>query len=84
MTSKQLMTTSCGRPRLPGTSCLSVGRRHGEAIRIGRDIRVSIYQIGSDAVRLAIEAPPHVSVHREEIFEAIEAKQEKQAGSVPA
>ncbi len=43
-------------------------RRIGEEIRIGDDIRVRIIDIKGKQVRLGIEAPPEVIVHREEIY----------------
>ena len=43
-------------------------RRIGEEIRIGNDIRVRIVDIKGKQVRLGIEAPPEVIIHREEIF----------------
>ena len=43
-------------------------RRIGEEIRIGNDIRVKIVDIKGKQVRLGIEAPPDVIVHREEIY----------------
>jgi carbon storage regulator len=43
-------------------------RRIGEEIRIGDDIRVRIIDIKGKQVRLGIDAPPEVIVHREEIY----------------
>jgi carbon storage regulator len=43
-------------------------RRLGEEIRIGDDIRIKIIDIKGKQVRLGIEAPPEVIVHREEIY----------------
>jgi carbon storage regulator len=43
-------------------------RRIGEEIRIGDDIRVKIIDIKGKQVRLGIDAPPEVIVHREEIY----------------
>jgi carbon storage regulator len=43
-------------------------RRIGEEIRIGNDIRVRIVGIKGKQVRLGIEAPPEVIIHREEIY----------------
>jgi carbon storage regulator len=43
-------------------------RRIGEEIRIGNDIRVRIVDIKGKQVRLGIEAPPEVIIHREEIY----------------
>ena len=43
-------------------------RRVGEEIRIGDDIRVKIIDIKGKQVRLGIEAPPEVIIHRQEIY----------------
>ncbi len=46
-------------------------RRIGEEIRIGDDIRVRVIDIKGKQVRLGIEAPPDVIIHREEIYRRI-------------
>ncbi len=46
-------------------------RRIGEEIRIGDDIRLRIIDIKGKQVRLGIEAPPEVIIHREEIYRRI-------------
>ncbi len=43
-------------------------RRIGEEIRIGDNIRVRIIDIKGKQVRLGIDAPPEVIIHREEIY----------------
>jgi carbon storage regulator len=48
---------------------LVLSRRQSETIVIGDDIRVQVLEIAGGRVRLAIEAPSHVSVDREEIWE---------------
>lgn len=50
---------------------LVLSRFIGEAIIIGDTVRVVISDIRGDKVRLAIEAPKEVSVHREEIWKKI-------------
>jgi carbon storage regulator len=45
-----------------------LGRRIGEGIMIGHDIRVTILVVSGDKVRIGIEAPSDVQVHREEIY----------------
>ena len=50
---------------------LVLSRKLGEAIRIGSDVRVRIVALQGSQVRLAIEAPDAVAVHREEIYERI-------------
>ena len=49
---------------------LVLSRYMDESIRIG-DIKVTVVDIRGDKVRLGIEAPPEVAVHREEIYEQI-------------
>lgn len=54
---------------------LVVSRRTNERIRIGDDIVVTIVSVRGDKVRVGIEAPPNIDVHREEVAERIAAKQ---------
>lgn len=56
---------------------LVLSRKKDESIIIGDDIRITVIEVRGDKVRLGIEAPPHVSVHREEVWITIQkAKQE--------
>jgi carbon storage regulator len=55
---------------------LVLTRSKGESIRIG-DIQVTVAEIRGDRVRLAIEAPLDVPVHREEVWAAIQKEGEK-------
>ena len=57
---------------------LVLTRREGEALRIGADIYVRVVSTRGNRVRLAIDAPDGVTVHREEIFERI-AQQNREA-----
>lgn len=50
---------------------LIVSRRLGEAITVGSDIRVAVLAINGSQVRLGIEAPRIVEVHRQEIYDEI-------------
>lgn len=50
---------------------LVLSRRKGESIVIGDNIVVTIVDVRGDKIRIGIEAPPTVPVHREEIAEAI-------------
>ncbi len=54
---------------------LILTRRPGEAIVIGDDIKVTILGVANKQIRIGIEAPKEVSVHREEIYEKIHAKE---------
>ncbi len=51
---------------------LSLTRRPGESIVIGNNITVRVTAVHGNQVRLAIEAPRHIPVHREEIQRRIE------------
>lgn len=53
---------------------LVLSRRRDETIMIGDDIEISIVDIKGDTVRIGINAPRTVSVHRKEIYEAIRAE----------
>ena len=50
---------------------LVLTRRHGESVRIGQDIRVTVVASTGSQVRIAIEAPEEVGIFREEIFEQV-------------
>ena len=52
---------------------LVLSRKVGESIVIGDDVVVTILEIRGDLIRVGIDAPKHVKVHRSEVFEAIEA-----------
>jgi len=48
---------------------LVLSRKCNEQIRIGNDIIITLVEIRGDQVRIGIEAPPDVPVHREEIYQ---------------
>ena len=48
-------------------------RRRDDAIIIGDGIEVRVLRVGKDGVRLGITAPPHVPVHRREVYDQIRA-----------
>ncbi|MBD5653951.1 MAG: carbon storage regulator CsrA [Candidatus Eremiobacteraeota bacterium] len=50
---------------------LVLTRKPNQAIVIGDDIRIVVVSVDRDQVRLGIEAPRDVSVHRSEIYEEI-------------
>ena len=52
-------------------SRLVLTRKPGQAIRIGDDVRITATLSSSNQIRLAIEAPESVAVHREEVIERI-------------
>jgi carbon storage regulator len=52
---------------------LVLSRRIGESVVIGNDVVVTVLEVRGDIIRLGIDAPREVTVHRQEVFEAIEA-----------
>lgn len=50
---------------------LVLSRRRGEGVTIGPDIRVIVLGVRDGQVRLGIEAPQHVEVHRDEVYARI-------------
>jgi len=58
---------------------LVLSRQRDETIMIGDDVEITIVDIRGDKVRLGINAPRHIQVHRKEVYEAI--KRENQQAS---
>ena len=61
---------------------LILTRRIGETVMIGDDVTLTVLGVKGNQVRLGINAPKSVAVHREEIYERI--KREQPGGAVPA
>ena len=55
---------------------LILTRRVGETVMIGNDVTVTVLGVKGNQVRIGINAPKNVAVHREEIFERIEREQQ--------
>jgi carbon storage regulator len=60
---------------------LVLSRRAGESIMIGDDVVVTILEIRGDIVRVGIDAPRSVTVHREEVYRELEASNRAAAES---
>ena len=61
---------------------LILTRRIGEAVKIGDDIEVSVIGVKGNQVRLGINAPTDIAVHRQEIYDRIQ--QDNQYSDKPA
>lgn len=59
---------------------LVLSRKKDEKIVIGDNISIMVVEIRGDKVRLGIDAPRDVSVHRREVYEAIKRKESEQDG----
>lgn len=53
---------------------LILTRRVGESLMIGDDISVTLLEIKGNQARVGIEAPRNIAVHREEVYEKIQAQ----------
>ncbi|ASI36290.1 MULTISPECIES: carbon storage regulator CsrA [Exiguobacterium] len=51
---------------------LVLKRKTGEAIQIGDDIELTVLAIEGDQIKLGIDAPRHIDIHRKEIYLAIQ------------
>ena len=56
---------------------LVLSRHRDESIMIGDDVVVTIVDIRGDKVRLGIDAPQDIPVHRQEVYEAIQRENQK-------
>ena len=63
---------------------LILTRKLGESINIGEDIRISVLGIHGRQVRIGIDAPLDVVVHREEIYVKIQEENRKAQKSIPS
>ena len=53
---------------------LILTRRVGETVMVGDDVTVTVLGVKGSQVRVGINAPKHIAVHREEIYERIKAE----------
>lgn len=58
---------------------LVLTRKRDESIIIGDDIKVTIVEVRGDQVKIGIDAPRSIPVHREEIYQEIQAENRRAA-----
>lgn len=59
---------------------LVLSRQRDESIMIGDNIVLTVVDIRGDKVRLGIDAPKEIPVHRQEVYDAIQKEKELAAG----
>jgi carbon storage regulator len=62
---------------------LVLSRQRDESIIIGDNIVITVVDIRGDKVRLGINAPTEIPVHRQEVYEAIQRENQRAAGLDP-
>lgn len=62
---------------------LVLSRHRDESIMIGDDVVITVVDIRGDKVRLGIDAPQDIPVHREEVYAAIQRENRKAAAGQP-
>jgi carbon storage regulator len=60
---------------------LILTRKAGESIRINDNICITVIDVDGKNIKLGIEAPKSISIHREEVFLRIKEENQKAAGS---
>lgn len=55
---------------------LILTRKIGESLMVGDDVTISVLGVKGNQVRIGIDAPKHVQVHREEIYNRIQNEKE--------
>ena len=61
---------------------LVLTRRVGETIRIGDEVSIKVLEVQRGQIRLAIDAPRHIAIHREEIYQQVQEENRRAALAV--
>jgi len=62
---------------------LVLSRKKNEQIMIGEDVIITIVDVRADKVRIGIQAPAHVPVHRHEVYLALQQDDASTTGGIP-
>lgn len=60
---------------------LVLSRRAGESIVIGNDVMITVLEVRGGQIRLGVDAPRNLAVHRAEVYEQVQAENRAAAAS---
>jgi carbon storage regulator len=63
---------------------LILTRRAGETVMVGSDVTITVLGVKGNQVRIGINAPKDIAVHREEIYERIQSEKAAKDAEAPA
>jgi carbon storage regulator len=63
---------------------LILTRRVGETVMIGNDVTVTVLGVKGNQVRIGVNAPKDVAVHREEIYDRIKREEDGDSSTRPS
>jgi carbon storage regulator len=62
---------------------LILTRKLGEAIKIGDQVTIHFLEVKGKQVRIGIDAPPHIAIHRQEVYDSIRQEHMRSADTLP-